>query len=191
MCGGHGHPSGLNRGYFVRPTVFADVTPDMEITYEEIIGPLPDVIPRCIQRAQDIARTRATLGLSKAAAQASCEKPRLNEWALSGNWTVDKESAVLNKKDGSIVYRFHARDLHLVLGPAPDGKPIRFQVTIDGHAPGNNRGMDADQDGMGTVTSERLYQLVRQSTATGPIEDHTFEIHFFDPGVEAYSFTFG
>jgi hypothetical protein len=85
------------------------------------------------------------------------------------------------------VYRFHARDLHLVLGPGPDGKSVR-RVTIDGAAPGNNHGVDSDADGQGTVTGQRLYQLVRQN---GTIADHTFEIRFLDAGVLAYAFTFG
>ena len=115
-------------------------------------------------------------------------EPRLNEWGLKGDWTVTGEHAALNKKDGSIVYRFHARDLHLVLGPAADGKPVPFRVTIDGAAPGASHGMDADADGKGTVTEERLYQLIRLD---GPVGDHTFEIQFLNPGVEAYAFTFG
>jgi len=114
--------------------------------------------------------------------------PRLNEWALAGDWTIGKEDAVLNEPGGSIVYRFHARDLHLVLGPGPDGKPVRFRVTVDGAAPGESHGTDVDADGQGTVTAQRLYQLIRQS---GNIADHTFEIHFLDPGVQAYAFTFG
>jgi cytochrome c biogenesis protein CcdA/thiol-disulfide isomerase/thioredoxin len=114
--------------------------------------------------------------------------PRLNEWALSGDWTIGKEDAVLNEKGGSIVYRFHARDLHLVLGPGPDGKPVRFRVTIDGAAPDGSHGMDIDGDGQGVVTEQRLYQLIRQS---GRIADRTFEIQFLDPGVQAYAFTFG
>ena len=91
----------------------------------------------------------------------------------SGDWTIGGEHAVLDATDGSIVYRFHARDLHLVLGPAPDGKPVRFRVTIDGAAPGDSHGADIDADGNGVVTGQRLYQLVRQS---GPIADRTFEI---------------
>jgi cytochrome c biogenesis protein CcdA/thiol-disulfide isomerase/thioredoxin len=114
--------------------------------------------------------------------------PRLNEWALSGDWTIGKEDAVLNEKGGSIIYRFHARDLHLVLGPAADGKPVRFRVTIDGAAPGMSHGADVDAGGAGVVTGQRLYQLVRQS---GTISDQTFEIQFLDPGVAAYAFTFG
>ena len=114
--------------------------------------------------------------------------PRLNEWGLSGDWTVGDESATLDKPRGGIVYRFHARDLHLVLGPGPDGKPVRFRVTVDGAAPGDNHGVDIGADGTGTVTAQRLYQLVRQS---GPITDHTFEITFLDPNVQAFAFTFG
>jgi hypothetical protein len=112
----------------------------------------------------------------------------LNQWSLSGNWLVGPESATLNTDDGKIDYRFHARDLHLVLGPATDGKPVHFKVTIDGHPPGDNHGADTDTDGNGTVDGQRLYQLIRQN---GAISDHTFEIQFLDPGVNAYSFTFG
>ncbi|MFA1672162.1 cytochrome c biogenesis protein DipZ [Rhizobium mongolense] len=118
----------------------------------------------------------------------SIDEPGLNEWGLSGTWTVGAEQAVLNRPDGSIVYRFSARDLHLVLGPGAAGKPVRFQVTIDGKAPGPNHGADTDADGQGTVMSTKLYQLVRQS---GDVEERTFEIRFLDPGVEAYAFTFG
>ncbi len=114
--------------------------------------------------------------------------PRLNEWGLTGDWTVNREHAMLNEKDGSIVYRFHARDLHLVLGPSADGKPVRFRVTVDGAAPGASHGADIDAAGEGVVTEQRLYQLVRQS---GAIADRTFEIQFLDPGVQAYAFTFG
>jgi thiol-disulfide isomerase/thioredoxin len=114
--------------------------------------------------------------------------PRLNEWGLSGDWTIGGEHADLDAKDGAIVYRFHARDLHLVLGPAPGGGAVPFRVTIDGAPPGDSHGADTDADGRGVVTEQRLYQLVRQS---GPITDHTFEIRFLAPGVQAYAFTFG
>jgi hypothetical protein len=114
--------------------------------------------------------------------------PRLNEWGLAGDWTIGAEHAGLNTPDGRIVYRFHARDLHLVLGPASDGSPVRFRVTIDGATPGNSRGMDVDAEGQGVVTRQRLYQLIRQS---GQIIDHIFEIRFLDPGVQSYAFTFG
>jgi len=115
-------------------------------------------------------------------------QPRLNQWGLAGNWKVGEEQATLVKPDGRIVYRFHARDLHLVLGPGGDGKPVRFRVTIDGQAPGDAHGTDVASDGTGTVTGQRLYQLVRQS---GSIHDRTFAIEFLDPGVQAYAFTFG
>ena len=115
-------------------------------------------------------------------------EPRLNEWGLAGGWKVDAERATLLKPDGEIAFRFHARDLHLVLAPAADGKPVRFEVKIDGEPPGPNHGVDADASGVGTVAGDRLYQLVRQS---GPIHDRTFTIRFLDPGVRAYAFTFG
>jgi thiol-disulfide isomerase/thioredoxin len=115
-------------------------------------------------------------------------EPHLNDWSLVGNWTIGGERALLNDKDGSIIYRFHARDLHLVLGPAADGRPVRFRITIDGVAPGASHGADVDSEGQGVVTAQRLYQLVRDP---GVIVDHTFEIRFLDPGVQAYAFTFG
>ena len=123
----------------------------------------------------------------------SVEAKQLNQWGLSGDWTVGGEQATLNAKDGGITYRFHARDLHLVLGPGADGKPVRFKVTIDGAAPGANHGSDVDANGDGMVTGQRLYQLVRQQTgnAGNGVADHTFEIQFLDPGVQAYAFTFG
>jgi Thioredoxin like C-terminal domain/AhpC/TSA family len=119
---------------------------------------------------------------------AAAAAPRLNQWSLVGRWTDGGERAVLDQPGGRIVFRFHARDLHLVLGPAADGKPIRFRVTLDGAAPGADHGADTDADGQGTVDGQRLYQLVRQN---GAITDRTFEIEFLDPGVQAYAFTFG
>jgi thiol-disulfide isomerase/thioredoxin len=112
---------------------------------------------------------------------------RLNDWGLKGAWTIGNEQATLAQAGGGIVYRFHARDLHLVLA-APPGKPVRFRVTIDGKAPDDARGMDVDANGQGVVTDERLYQLVRQR---GGVTGHTFEITFLDAGVQAYAFTFG
>jgi len=114
--------------------------------------------------------------------------PDLNGWGLAGTWNVGAERASLAAPDGRIVYRFHARDLHLVLGPGANGQPVRFRVTLDGAAPGDAHGTDADAQGYGTVTGQRLYQLVRQ---TGAIADRTFAIEFLDPGVDAYAFTFG
>jgi len=114
--------------------------------------------------------------------------PSLNEWGLVGSWNIGAESGVLQVASGRIVFRFHSRDLHMVLGPAKDGKPIRFKVTLDGAAPGENSGVDSAPDGTGEVREPRLYQLIRQK---GPIKNRTFEIEFFDTGVRAFSFTFG
>jgi cytochrome c biogenesis protein CcdA/thiol-disulfide isomerase/thioredoxin len=112
----------------------------------------------------------------------------LNQWALAGAWTVDPEKAVLYSAPGKIVYEFFARDLHLVLGPGNDGKPVRFHVQLDGKAPGLNHGADTDASGVGVIKDQRLYQLIRQSGAVGT---HAFSIEFLDSGVQAYSFTFG
>jgi cytochrome c biogenesis protein CcdA/thiol-disulfide isomerase/thioredoxin len=112
----------------------------------------------------------------------------LNQWALEGAWTVKEERADLGKPGGAIKFRFHARDLHLVLGPGADGKPARFRVTIDGKPPGDDHGADIDAQGEGVVTGERLYQLVRQQ---GGIGDRLFSIEFLDPSARAYAFTFG
>jgi cytochrome c biogenesis protein CcdA/thiol-disulfide isomerase/thioredoxin len=111
-----------------------------------------------------------------------------DQWSLDGHWTVHAENAQLMQPGGGIAYRFRGRDLHLVLGPASDGKPIRFRVTIDGKPPGADHGMDTDADGNGTITAQRLYQLVRQANGSG---ERLFEIRFSDPGVQAYAFTFG
>ncbi len=112
----------------------------------------------------------------------------LNAWALTGKWKDESQIATLLSPTGAIVYRFHARDLHLVLGPGNDGKPIRFRVTLDGKPPGVDHGMDTDADGYGTVTESRLYQLIRQQ---GAVHDRTFRIEFLTPGVQAFAFTFG
>lgn len=112
----------------------------------------------------------------------------VNQWALSGDWTMGNEATVLNEANGRITYRFHARDLHLVMGPAAPGTSVKFRVLIDGQAPGAAHGSDVDEQGSGTVSEQRLYQLIRQP---GSISDRTFEIEFLDPGVAAFSFTFG
>jgi thiol-disulfide isomerase/thioredoxin len=112
----------------------------------------------------------------------------LNHWALSGNWTVANQVIVLNNANGRIVYRFRARDLHLIMGLAEHGASARFRVSIDGQAPGAAHGIDVDGQGNGRVAEQRLYQLIRQ---TEPITDRLFEIEFLDSGVHAYSFTFG
>jgi len=113
---------------------------------------------------------------------------RLNHWALSGDWTMGIQATALNKADGRIVYRFHARDLHLVMGPVARGTPVRFRVLIDGQPPGAAHGVDVDEQGNGAVTEPRMYQLIREPE---PIADRQFEIEFLDAGVEAYAFTFG
>jgi thiol-disulfide isomerase/thioredoxin len=112
----------------------------------------------------------------------------LNQWSLVGDWTIGRQATVLNKTLGRIQYRFHARDVHLVMGPSRSGGAAPFRVTIDGQPPGAAHGLDVDEDGNGTVREQRLYQLVRQPK---PIVDRTFAIDFRDAGVEALSFTFG
>jgi hypothetical protein len=112
----------------------------------------------------------------------------LNEWALAGNWTVGRQPTVLNRPDGRIACRFHARDLHLVLAPPPGNAAARFRVLVDGRPPGAAHGLDLDAAGNGTVTAPRLYQLIRQRP---PIDDRQFDVTFFDAGVGAFAFTFG
>jgi thiol-disulfide isomerase/thioredoxin len=113
---------------------------------------------------------------------------RLNEWALSGDWTVGQQAALLNVANGRIACTFHARDLHLVMGPVARGASVRFRVLVDGEPPGAAHGGDLDEQGNGTASEQRLYQLIRQPQ---PIADRLFEIEFLDAGVEAYAFTFG
>lgn len=112
----------------------------------------------------------------------------LNHWGLSGDWTVGKEAVVLHQAKGRIASRFHARDLHLVMGPAARGASVPFRVLIDGRPPGTARGTDVDERGHGTLTQQRMYQLIRQPK---PIGDRRFEIEFVEPGAEAFAFTFG
>ena len=114
--------------------------------------------------------------------------PTLNQWGLAGSWTQHADHAVSDLPHAKIVYRFHARDLHLVLGPSADGRPVRFRVTMDGKPPLADHGADVDERGYGSVTAQRLYQLVRQR---GKVDDRTFEIEFLDPGAQAFAFTFG
>jgi len=112
----------------------------------------------------------------------------LNHWALSGDWTMEEQATTLNAPNGRISCRFHARDLHLVMGPAGPGTSVPFRVLIDGQPPGTDHGTDVDDQGHGKVVQQRLYQLIRQG---GRITDRTFEIVFPDPGIQAYVFTFG
>jgi thiol-disulfide isomerase/thioredoxin len=139
------------------------------------------------ERTQNFASPGGAM-LDKPRGYALPARLRLNEWALSGDWTVKRETAALNKPNGVIAYRFHARDLHLVMGPATPGASVRFRVLIDGQPPGAAHGLDVDEQGHGTVTEQRLYQLIRQPK---PIADRQFEIEFLGSGVEAFAFTFG
>jgi thiol-disulfide isomerase/thioredoxin len=116
------------------------------------------------------------------------ESLQLNTWALAGNWTIEGRASVLNEAGGRIVFRFHARDVHLVMGPRARGASVPFQVLVDGEPPGAAHGLDVDEQGKGAVAEQRLYQLIREP---GSVTDRTFEITFLAPGVEAYVFTFG
>jgi hypothetical protein len=115
------------------------------------------------------------------------ERQRINRWALAGEWTIGREHVVLDQAGGSIAYRFHARDAHLVLSPGAR-KPIPFRVLLDGGAPGPSHGVDVDADGNGLLRDGRLYQLVRQHDA---VRERTLEITFLEPGAQGYVFTFG
>jgi thiol-disulfide isomerase/thioredoxin len=116
------------------------------------------------------------------------ERLALNHWGLVGSWNVNAESAVLRSAPGKVVFRFHSRDLHLVMAPTKDGKPVRFRVKLDAAAPGKDSGIDIAPDGTGVVREPRLYQLIRQK---GAVVDRTFEIEFLDSGAQALDFTFG
>jgi thiol-disulfide isomerase/thioredoxin len=116
------------------------------------------------------------------------DRLRLNHWALAGDWTVGAQAAVVDEAGGKIAYSFEARDLHLVMGPEAVGASARFRVLLDGEPPGAAHGADTDEQGHGTVTQQRLHQLIRQP---GPVARRTFEITFLDAGVGAYAFTFG
>jgi thiol-disulfide isomerase/thioredoxin len=113
---------------------------------------------------------------------------RLNHWALSGDWTIERRASVLNEPEGRIAFRFHARDVHLVMGPPARGTTVPFRVLVDGEPPGSDHGLDVDEQGHGRLSQQRLHQLIRQG---GSITDRTFEIAFLAPGAEAYAFTFG
>jgi cytochrome c biogenesis protein CcdA/thiol-disulfide isomerase/thioredoxin len=125
---------------------------------------------------------------NQAATYTAPVRPRVNQWGLAGAWNVRDENAMLVSAPGKIIFRFHARDLHLVLGPGSSRTAVRFRVRVDGAPPLEDRGVDVDAQGSGTVSGYRLYQLIRQR---GPVEDRTFEIEFLDPGVQAFAFTFG
>jgi hypothetical protein len=115
------------------------------------------------------------------------ERLSLNDWALAGGWTIGRENVVLDQAGGSIAFRFHARDAHLVLSPGAQ-EPIPFRVRLDGEAPGSSHGVDVDEEGNGVLREGRMYQLVR---AHDTVRERTLEITFLEPGAEAYVFTFG
>jgi thiol-disulfide isomerase/thioredoxin len=139
------------------------------------------------QRTQNFASPGGPV-LNKPHVYSAPTGPKLNHWAISGDWTMRQEAVVLNQPGGRIAYGFHARDLHLVMGAGARGNPSRFRVFIDGQPAGAAHGSDVDDQGNGTVTEPRMYQLIRQQQ---PIVDRRFEIEFLDAGVEAFSFTFG
>jgi thiol-disulfide isomerase/thioredoxin len=139
------------------------------------------------QRSENFASPNFAL-LETPHVYAAPERLRLYHWALAGNWTVHRQAVALHQAEGRIAYRFQARDLHLVMGPAAPGTSVRFRVVLDEEPPGAAHGTDVDDQGNGTVTEPRLYQLIRQP---GPVTERTFEITFLDPGVHAYVFTFG
>ncbi|MGH8149806.1 MAG: cytochrome c biogenesis protein DipZ [Steroidobacteraceae bacterium] len=167
-----GYVSDEGTGAEAAPDMAQIDSPETYIGYEKSQG---------FQSAQRIAQDRP-------AAYSVPGALDLNQWGLAGVWTIHGERAVLDRAPGRIVFRFHARDLNLVLGPASTGAPIRFKVLMDGAAPGAVHGADTNAQGEGVVRQQRLYQLIRQSGAIG---DHTFTIEFLDPGLQAYSFTFG
>ena len=148
--------------------------------------------PGGVEAAADWANLKSPetyLGSDRSENQVSSgERLRLNQWALGGDWTVQRQAAVLNKADGQIAFRFHARDLNLVMAPGARGKAVRFRILIDGQPPGPAHGIDVDEQGNGAVAEPRMYQLIRQP---GRVADRQFEIRFLDPGVEVFVFTFG
>lgn len=152
---------------------------------------LVSVEGRGVEAAADWANLRSPetyLGSERGENRVNAGRLRLNQWTAAGDWMQKKQAIALNKANGRIALRFHARDLHLVMGPAVAGSTIRFRVLIDGKPPGPAHGGDVDAQGNGTLTEQRMYQLIRQPK---PIADRTFEIEFLDPGVEAFAFTFG
>jgi thiol-disulfide isomerase/thioredoxin len=150
---------------------------------------LVDVRPDGLEAQADWANLRSPeTYLNQAGSDLAPDRLRLNEWAPFGDWAIESRASVLNQADGGIAFRFHARDVNLVMGPHERGASVPFQVRVDGDRPGDAHGLDVDDQGHGAVTQQRLYQLVRQP---GAITDRMFEITFLAPGVEAYVFTFG
>ena len=148
-----------------------------------------EIAPRTTSATSDRPLRVAPAGeIGPASPHAVPARLALNEWALAGEWTMGRQATTLGSPSGRIAYRFHARDLHLVIGPSRQGSSIRFRVSVDGQPPGPAHGLDIDAGGNGTVVEPRLYQLIRQPA---PIVDRQFEIEFLDAGAEAFAFTFG
>jgi hypothetical protein len=139
------------------------------------------------QRSQNFV-SRGAATLDRRRVYGAAPRMLVNQWCLVGDWTMGTHAAVLNKRSGQIVFRFHARDVHLVMGPARPQNPVRFHVTIDGQPPEGAHGLDVDERGNGIAVEQRLYQLVRQPK---PIGDRTLTIDFHDTGIEVFAFTFG
>jgi thiol-disulfide isomerase/thioredoxin len=139
------------------------------------------------ERAQNFA-SREDVAPDRRRTYTAPARLALNQWALAGAWTIGPRAASLQQTPGRLEYRFHARDVHLVAGPSSAERPVRFRLTLDGQVPGPAHGLDVDADGIGAVAEQRLYQLIRQPQ---PIVDRTVAVEFLDPGVEAFSFTFG
>jgi thiol-disulfide isomerase/thioredoxin len=139
-----------------------------------------------LRRTESLASTGVQPGVARSYAVPA--RLSLNSWALAGTWTLSGDRAVVALAGGRIAYRFHARDLNLVMAPETRGREIRFRVYLDGKPPGDSHGIDVDQAGQGTLREQRMYQLIRQP---GSIADHLFEIEFLEPGAGAFSFTFG
>jgi hypothetical protein len=140
-----------------------------------------------LERTQNFASPGGA-ELDRSRVYAAPGRMSLNQWALAGDWTIGNQAVVLNRAGGRIAYRFHSRDLHLVMGPSRRESPVRFRVSLDGQPPGAAFGIDVDDGGNGMVAEQRLYQLIRQPA---PIVDRQFQIEFLDRGVEAFAFTFG
>jgi thiol-disulfide isomerase/thioredoxin len=157
----------------------------------EVPGGLVAVEPRGLEVGADWANVRSAetyLGSERTQGFVRADSLRLNEWTVSGDWSFGKESVALKRAGGSISYRFHARDVNLIMSPSPVNASIPFRVRLDGRAPADARGTDVDAEGNGVLAEQGTYQLIRQPM---PIVDRTFEIEFLDPGAEAFDFTFG
>jgi len=180
---GENGPAGPNGGLVRIAATGAEAPPSEDVrSPETYVG---------YARAENFASPERVARDSRKAYSPPAE-PSLNQWGFGGSWNAGAESGTLESAPGKIVFRFHSRDLHMVLGPGKNGPPVRFKVKLNGAAPGDNHGSDSSADGTGEIRQPRMYQLIRQKGSIDRvINDTTFEIEFLDPGVEAFSFTFG